>query len=212
MMRNTSPSRRIDDRSVNARDVIGLLCLAAGALLSCADAGRESSRADTSRVPEDSVVSRGTDSVPSPGAARLRSAAEEIVSFLAGDADFEAVELADTVVLYVAPEGGGATARISRARLRDRNAWRVGSGSTQHSFVPTGLLTKMTTRVGKHMNCREADLATRVPNLASRPHVGVRLEPPEMKSCLETWNATFVFDTAGGPPRLIAAVYDQWEW
>ena len=134
------------------------------------------------------------------------------MSFLAGDADFEALDLADTVELYVAPEGGGGRARISRERLRDRLAWRVGTGNAQRSFVPTGLLTKMTTSVGKHMNCHEYPLASRVPALATRPHVGVKLEPPDAKSCLETWNATFVFDTSGATPRLIAAVYDQWEW
>jgi hypothetical protein len=55
-------------------------------------------------------------------------------------------------------------------------------------------------------------LASRVPALAARPHVGVRLEPSTPKSCLETWNATFVFDTSAATPRLVAALYDQWEW
>jgi hypothetical protein len=42
--------------------------------------------------------------------------------------------------------------------------------------------------------------------------VGVKLEPANAKSCLESWNATFVYDTTGGRTRLIAAIYDQWEW
>jgi hypothetical protein len=40
----------------------------------------------------------------------------------------------------------------------------------------------------------------------------VRLQPDGAQSCLQSWNATFVFDTAGGSPRLIGVIYDQWEW
>jgi hypothetical protein len=33
-----------------------------------------------------------------------------------------------------------------------------------------------------------------------------------MDSCLQVWNVTFVFDPKARPPRLVAAVYDQFEW
>ena len=61
------------------------------------------------------------------------------------------------------------------------------------------------------MNCREQPLERKFPRLARFPHVGTMLEPERARSCLQTWNMTFVFDTSEGP-RLIAAVYDQWEW
>lgn len=88
----------------------------------------------------------------------------------------------------------------------------VGSGARRYSFVPGAHLTERTLRVGRHFNCQEQPLATRAPELAAHPHVGVRLQPPAANSCLETWNATFVFDTAAGAPRLVAVLYDQWEW
>lgn len=149
----------------------------------------------------------------SVAASPLKSAAEEVASFLSGNADFEVLRVADSVDLYVAPEGGGGHARVPRERLRDRNAWRVGSGASARSFVPSGLLTKMTAHVGSHVNCQPGPLDAKFPQLASHPHVGVRLSTENERSCLEGWNATFIFDTTGGgKPKLTAAAYDQWEW
>ena len=165
------------------------------------------------RQPDTRSDSGQTSRAATPQTAALESAAAEVTSFLTGDADFDALSLADTVELLVVPEGGGARRRVSRDALRERSQWRVGEGASAYSFEPSRRLTQMTLRAGRHLNCREYALATKVPALASFPHVGVRLEPPESRSCLEGWNATFVFDTAGGSrPRLIAAVYDQWEW
>ena len=187
-----------------------LACLAL--LPGCDDTRAGSTQSETAAAPRQASIEVVDQPDTSAAARRLESAAAEVVSFLYGDADFEVLNLADTVELLVVPEGGGQRARVPRAQLRDRYEWRVGTGASQRSFVPTGVLTKMTTRAGMHMNCRAQQLASRVPALANRPHVGVRLEPPDMQSCLETWNATFVFDTGGTRPRLIAAVYDQWEW
>ena len=148
--------------------------------------------------------------------AALERAARELTSFLAGDSALDAPALADTVELHLAPEGAGTSTatsvRLARGELRDRNAWRIRAAQRSYSFVPPSGLTRMTVRAGTHFNCRETTLAARIPALAGRPHVGVRLEPPEPKSCLETWNATFVFDTSAVRPRLVAALYDQWEW
>ena len=148
--------------------------------------------------------------------AALEDAARELTSFLAGDANLDTLALADTVELHLPPEGAGTSAgasvRIARGRLGDRDAWRIRAGRRSFSFVPPNGLTRTTVRAGTHFVCREVPLVSRSPALATRPHVGVRLEPPEPKSCLETWNATFVFDTSGVRPRLVAALYDQWEW
>jgi hypothetical protein len=148
--------------------------------------------------------------------AALERAADDVVRFLAGDVRFETLALADTVELHLAPEGagtsGGVSVRLGRDALRDREAWTIDAGGRAFSFVPAARLAKRTVRAGTHFNCREVPLATRAPALARRPHVGVRLEPAEPKSCLETWNATFVFDTNAARPRLVAALYDQWEW
>ena len=72
-------------------------------------------------------------------------------------------------------------------------------------------MTKLTTKVGRHFNCIEQSLATKAPLLAQLRHVGTLLELPNRTSCLQTWNVTFVFDSTD-VPRLVAAVYDQWEW
>jgi hypothetical protein len=143
---------------------------------------------------------------------RLEAAATAAARFLAGFEPFDKLDLADTVDLYVAPDGGGARARVPRERLRDPKAWQVESGGQVRSFAPNGLRTRVITAVGRYMNCQPSDLKTRFPQLAAVPHVGVRLEPPRVKSCLETWNATFLFDTTGGRTRIVGAVYDQWEW
>jgi len=141
----------------------------------------------------------------------LDSAAKEIVAFLQGKRPFDRIALADTVVLYISPEGGGNHAAVARENLRTPASWSVQSDGRRYSFVPPSW-TRMTTRPGRHFNCAEYSLATRFMDLAMRPHVGVKLEPDRPASCLESWNSTFVFDTAGGRPELIAAVYDQWEW
>jgi hypothetical protein len=73
-------------------------------------------------------------------------------------------------------------------------------------------LTKLTAKEGRHFKCLEYPLASLFPDLAKLPHVGVKLEPDNAGSCLQTWNATFVFDASTKPARLVGAVYDQWEW
>lgn len=143
----------------------------------------------------------------------LTRAAEDIVGFLRGVVPFERIRVADTVVLYLAPEGGGSPARVARDRLEEPASWAVaGLGGHSYPFVPPLDLTRLTTRVGTHFNCLEYPLETRVPQLADMPHVGTRLAPEEGGGCLQTWNLTLVFDPAESPPRLVAAVYDQWEW
>jgi hypothetical protein len=146
----------------------------------------------------------------------LEDAARELAGFLAGEAELDTLRLADTVELHLPPEGAGtstgASVRIARGRLRDRDAWRIRAGQRSFSLVPAKALTRTTVRAGTHFNCRETPLASRGPTLAGRPHVGVRREPAAPKSCLESWNVTFVFDTSAARPRLVAALYDQWEW
>jgi hypothetical protein len=143
--------------------------------------------------------------------ATIRDAAETIASFLYADAEADAIALADSVDLFIAPEGGGAHARRSRADLLVRDNWSVGSGNAVHSFVPGGKYAKMTSFVGKHVNCVPGELRAKLPELSARPHVGVLLANPG-QGCLASWNATFVFDTSRARPALIAALYDQWEW
>jgi hypothetical protein len=141
----------------------------------------------------------------------LDSAARRVVEFLRGNAPFDQIELSDSVTLSVSPEGGGGRATFSREQLRHPSAWRVRSGGRQFSLAPPSGMTKLTTRVGRHYNCGEQSLAANFPRLAQLPHVGTELAPANMSSCLQAWNMTFVFDTSSRP-RLVAAVYDQWEW
>jgi len=142
----------------------------------------------------------------------LERAAKDVVGFLRGDVGFEKIRLADTVHLYLSPEGGGTRSAFPREALRKPSNWVIHSGRQTYAFAPTGHFTNLTAKAGRHFNCLEYPLASRFPDLARLPHVGVKLEPNSPKSCLESWNATFVFDTSEKPPRLVAAVYDQWEW
>lgn len=142
----------------------------------------------------------------------LERAAKDIVGFLQGDVNFEKIRLADTVILYLSPEGGGTRAAFAREQLRAPPSWVIHSGRATYSFVPSRRLTKLTAKAGRHFNCLEYPLASRFRELAKLPHVGVKLEPDSLSSCLESWNVTFIFDSIARPPRLVAAVYDQWEW
>jgi hypothetical protein len=142
----------------------------------------------------------------------LDQAAKQIIGFLRGEVGFDRIRLADTVTLYISPEGGGTRATFSREQLRDRSNWKVRGLSTySFSFVPSKGRAELTTRVGRHLNCREYPLSWRYKELAQFPHVGTMLSYGR-DSCLQTRNLTLVFDPNEKPPTLVAAVYDQWEW
>jgi hypothetical protein len=144
----------------------------------------------------------------------LARAARNIIGFLRDSIPFREISVADTVILYVTPEGGGDRVSIPREQLSDRTNWRIASadGRTTYRLVPPPGNTELTTRVGRHLNCLEYPLSSRHVELADLPHVGTMLTPAGEQSCLQSWNLTLVFDTEEAPPRLRAAVYDQWEW
>jgi hypothetical protein len=54
-------------------------------------------------------------------------------------------------------------------------------------------------------------LSATFPDLARLPHVGATLRYGA-DSCLQTWNLTLVFDARARPWKVVAAVYDQFEW
>jgi hypothetical protein len=158
----------------------------------------------------------GEDAADTPPAAaqispELERAAASLVAFLQGRQPLDTALLADTVTLYVSPEGGGGYTRYRRGDLLEPDAWQAGIGERSYPLVPPPGSRTLTTKVGRHLNCREFDLASRNAELADFPHVGTKLEPAGAQSCLQSWNLTFVFDSEDDP-RLIAAVYDQWEW
>jgi hypothetical protein len=167
----------------------------------------------TARTEAGAVQPPSADSGMDAGrAAELEAAARELVAFLRGQAGLDRVRLADSVTLYLSPEGGGTRTVFTREQLRDPSSWRVASGGHAYAFAPPAGMTTLTARAGRHFNCREYPLSSRFPELARLPHVGVKMEPGRTGSCLQTWNVTFVFDPAARPARLVAAVYDQWEW
>ncbi len=183
-----------------------LLLGAAGA---CGDRQRAASDSSGSVDTAAAVPTAGSNARAHAG---LERAARQVVGFLRAEVPFDSLALADTVELRVAPEGGSGASKVSRAALHDRAAWTVWAPPRRFPLVPPARYSTLSTSVGRHFNCLEQDLATRAPDLASRPHVGARLQPESPQSCLQSWNATFVFDTAGGHPRLTAVIYDQWEW
>lgn len=144
---------------------------------------------------------------------RFVAAARTVIDFLRGEVGYDAVTLSDTVTFYLPPEGGGGTAKVPAADLRDRAGWRIRSAGGQvYALVPPASASHLDTRFGRHMRCFEYDLADDFAELARLPHVGTMLEPSDRTSCLQSWNLTLVFQADTLPPRLVAAVYDQWEW
>ncbi len=191
-----------------------------GVLLACSD--RQSSARD-SLAASDTGGAAAKRSLATPTArpaadsnaradAALERAARQTVRFLRGESPFDSLALADMVELRIAPEGGGAVSMVSRDALRDRSAWIVAGSQRRFSLVPPASYSTLSTKVSRHFNCQEQDLSTRAPDLAVRPHVGVRLQPVSPESCLQSWNATFVFKMVAGSPQLTAILYDQWEW
>jgi hypothetical protein len=143
----------------------------------------------------------------------LIEAATNVVGFLRGEVAFDRIRLADTVSLYLGLEEGGTRAEVERGMLRYASNWKVRSQGLRHvySFAPPRGSAELTTRVGRHLNCRDYPLSSRSEALAQFPHVGTMLMYGT-DSCLQSWNLTLVFDPNEKPPTLIAAVYDQWEW
>lgn len=161
------------------------------------------------------VPETSTPATPSAGqTGALVDAAEDIVAFLRGELEFDSITTADSVTLRLAPEGGGDSTRVARELLREPANWsvRAAASGAEYPLAPPATLTILTTREGRHFNCQDYALSSRVPELAGHPHVGTRLEPPDRDSCLQTWNLTLVFDPHAPAPVLVAAVYDQWEW
>ena len=154
-----------------------------------------------------------TGAVPSTAteASELNAAGRAVIRFLQGRLPFDSVALADTVTLYVAPEGGGGRAAYSRDELRNPANWTVVSGGRSFVLVPPAGSATLTTKTSRHFNCMEYALASRNPELARFPHVGTRLQSGQTTSCPGSWNLTLVFDSME-QPRLVAALYDQWEW
>jgi hypothetical protein len=189
-------------------------------LCGCADSrpGSGTVQSDTVRAVQAPGPQR-TD-LPGPGQTQpslaevaFVTAAETIIRFLQGNADDSVLALTDTVTLYLATQSGGGVAKVSASALRDRSAWRVRSDlGLDYPLTPPAHLSHLTARFGRHLRCFEYDLADEIGELAQLPHVGTRLQPDDYTSCLQTWNLTFVFEPGTMPPRLVAAVYDQWEW
>ena len=154
-----------------------------------------------------------TGAVPSTPAeaSELEAAGRTVIRFLQGSVPFDSVALADSVTLHVAPEGGGGTAVYARDELRNPSNWTVVSGGRSFVLVPPAGSATLTTKTSRHFNCMEYDLASRNEDLARLPHVGTRLQSGQATSCLGSWNLTLVFDSMERP-RLVAALYDQWEW
>jgi hypothetical protein len=175
--------------------------------------------------PSNSPLSSGevrADSPAPPAASQLEAeypeelvrAAAGIIGFLRGEIGFERIRLADTVVLYLGPEGGGTHRAISRAQLRNPANWSVHSEELRatYPFTPPAALTKLTTSINRHFKCFEYPLYPELGEVAQFPHVGTKLEPPDASSCLQSWNLTLVFAADEPSPVLVAAVFDQWEW
>lgn len=183
--------------------------LLVGLVLACGD--RQRAARDSVGAIDTGGVAPAADS-NAPADASLERAARQTVRFLRGEIPFDSLALDDTVEFRVAPEGDGTVSKVSRDALRDRSAWTVAGFQRRFSLMPPTGYPTLSTKVGRHFNCREQDLSTLAPDLAVRPHVGVRLRPVNPQSCLQSWNATFVFTMVAGSPRLSAILYDQWEW
>ncbi len=186
---------------------VAALVLAMCATLGSCASDKTDRRDDSEIAPP--AAEATSDPARDPG---LVEAAERVVRFLKGELPFSELLVADTVNLRLSPEGGGAQASLPRASLHDRANWIVPTRNGRQTFVPPPALPHLTARSGVHLNCLESPLASVAPDLAGLPHVGIRLAPHGDATCLQTWNLTLVFEATDGPPVLVAALYDQWEW
>jgi hypothetical protein len=203
--------------------LVALIVASSLAVTSC---DRETPRApDQTQSATDTVTARAPTPTATPDTValgvhrpvELDDAARVIVAFLWGEVPFDSIHVADTVTFYMSPEGGGRPRTVARQQLPNRANWTIrgpspadGRPGILYSFTPSKRTSELTTRVGRHFNCREYPLASRNEELAQLPHVGVMLSSGD--SCLQTRNFTLVFDPAKRPPTLVAALYDQWEW
>jgi len=215
---------REEEGAIRARAVVSALLLACSLVIgSCEGDRSKASKPSGSPSPDrdaPGATSPSADSVPlgAHRAEELVDAAKTVVAFLRGEADFDRIRLSDTVTLYLSPEGGGTRSAVTREMLRDPSNWNVRSGDlpnargTVYSFAPPKGKAELTTRVGRHLNCRDYPLSSRSQELARLPHVGTMLMFDEQGGCLHSWNLTLVFDPEQKPPTLVAAVHDRWEW
>jgi hypothetical protein len=206
--------------------VVSVLMIACGlAVASCDSDVPRASNQSAPPSPDSDSAARSAPAASSPDTAPLGAhSADELVdatttvlAFLRGEARLDRIRVADTVTLYLAPEAGGAPRTVTREMLRDPSNWtirgpspRSGRQGIRYSFVPSKGTAELTTRVGRHLRCREYPLSSIYKELAQFPHVGVKLAYGT--GCLQTRNFTLVFNPNEKPPTLIAAVYDQWEW
>jgi hypothetical protein len=214
--------------TMRARRVASALALACGLVVASCDSDRPRASTPAGSPAGDSGSPRVSEQAASPSSdtgplgvhrpEELVDAAKAVVAFLRGEADFDRIRLADTVTLYLSPEGGGTRSVVAREMLRRPSNWKASSGSLPrapamvHSFVPPKGRAELTTRVGSHINCLAYPLSSRSEELARLPHVGTMLMFDEQGGCLHSWNLTLVFDPDERPPTVVAAVYDQWEW
>jgi hypothetical protein len=158
------------------------------------------------------VTTADTVTTPAPAAvAPLDSAARAVLAFLRREKAFSTIVLADSVEIYVGKDAGGTRTMYAREELQRPSMWVGRSKLGNYKFAPPSTHVVSSVKRGVHFNCTERKLAESFPQLARRPHVGVMLEPEFRENCMQTWNVTFVFDDSI-KPRLIAAVYDQFEW
>lgn len=165
-----------------------------------------------SAVENDPKVPEDTNSGPAGSIeheyAYLVDETEQLVAFLRGMGTLNTGLLNDSIVLYLAPDGGGKQRAMTLEQLKERSAWQLDN----YSFVPPDGMKELTIQPGLHFNCKPMLLSNKFPELAKKPHVGARLAVSEEAGCLQTWNLTFVFNENPTTPHLIAVVYDQWEW
>lgn len=184
--------------------------LALGAVaLACGGADRAPQTVDSVAAPVQVVDT--VAAAPTVVASPLDSATRAILAFLRRERAFSTIELADTVELYVGTEAGGTRTAIAREQLQRPSFWIAQSKLGNYKLAPPPTHVVTTVKPGVHFICTERALKESFPQLARRPHVGVLLEPEFRDSCLQTWNVTFVFSDSIRP-RLVAAIYDQFEW
>ena len=187
----------------------GLACVAAA----CGGGGGERPvpTRDSAVAPPVATTADTAAKAPAPSVEPLDSAARAIVAFLRREKAFSTIVLADSVELYVGKDNGATRTMYAREDLQRPSLWVARSPRGNYKLAPPTTHVVTTVKRGVHFNCTERKLGESFPQFARRPHVGVMLEPEFRENCLQTWNVTFVFDDAA-KPRLIAAIYDQFEW
>ena len=113
----------------------------AALIVGCAPADRVGDdSASAAPTPPDSLLGES----PAATDALLDSVTTRVIGFLRGQDGFPGDVIADSIVVYAGPEGGGGSRVYLRNELRDRSDWMVPVNGHEARIAPAEAMTQVT--------------------------------------------------------------------